>query len=161
MSIIESKPTAPTAPPKILLTLFMSTALVVVVLVILNLIQPSFVVGPLGSLLNIIFWVTLILTGISSLGLLWCFLRRIAQKELSVLERLILIIMISSSTIVIIMALLAMINPANLLANKNTAIDQLFWSMVSIMLLSLILFITVRISTRSQRRKKKNKMYYY
>jgi len=161
MSIMKSKPPAQTNTPKSLLTIFMSTALIVVILVILNLIQPAIIEGPIGSVINVIFWVTLILTCISLLGLIWYFLWRVAQKGLSVLERLMLGIMIPSSIIVILMVLFALVYPANFLAEKNVAVNQLFWSMVSIMLLSLILFLTVQVSTRAQKRKKKSKMYYY
>lgn len=149
-----------TATPKALLSLFMPAALTVIALVLLNLFQPAILNGLVGTIINILFWIATILALISLIGLIWHFLRQMAASGLSFRERLALGILIPSFVFVCLMGLLSVVNPASLLPEDNPAVNQLFWGMVTLMLLSLIWFTLLRLGS-NQRRKKKSRMYYY
>lgn len=147
------------ATPLISLCIFMPSALIVIALVLINAFRPDLIDSSLSMVFNSVFWVALILASLSLVSIGWHFLRQMAADGFSFIERLSLGILIPSALIVIGMAILAAINPGGIMA--GTAINQLFWGMLSIMTISLMFFIFARISKSSRRRKKKAKMYYY
>lgn len=145
--------------PRLLLSTFMPSAVVVIVLVSLNLIQPNLINGPYGTIFSVVFWIALTLALVSLIGLAWFFIRMTASKGFSFMERLSLGILVPAAIIVVGMAILAVIDPGGIMA--GAAVNQLFWGMFSIMSISLLLFCLSQITKGSRRRKKKGKLYYY
>jgi|GEM_PF-2471149 len=145
--------------PKILLGTFMPSAMIVILLVLLNIIRPALITGSFSTIFSIIFWIALILASVSLIGLAWYFLRHMASKGFSFTERLSLGLLIPSLLIVVVMIVLRMIDPAGIIA--GAAVNQLFWGMFIIMSLSFILFGFLQLMKKGSKRKKKGKMYYY
>lgn len=145
--------------PKILLSTFMPSAIVVILLVLLNVLRPALVNGSWSTIFSVTFWIALILALVSLIGLAWYFLRQMASKGFSFMERLSLGILIPSAIIVFGMVLLDITDPGGIMA--GAAVDQLFWGMFSIMSVSLMLFAFLQLTKNGRRRKKKGKMYYY
>lgn len=154
-----STPSEGQATPKILLGTFMPSSLIVIALVLLNAIRPEIINGAFSMLLNVTFWVALALAILSLVGLIFHFLRQMAENGFSFIERLSLCILVPSILIVVGMIILASINPDGIF--RGTEINQLFWGMFALMMMSLTTFTVMRFTKRSARRKRKGKMYYY